>query len=277
MSRAQINTLTNLVDSAEAGGWTLPADVLEAHRIFREVTALDIEPPAVLDAYTAAARIVDSVAAGEPADLMAAGRDLRHAEDERQAHDKAKHILQVAADQAAQQAGNLAADHTEQIITDYLAPALDALHAEARDAAAALKGFALDGPSMAAAPQKVRGAYVSLTGLVTRRQLIFTARRWANTIGYRIPQHDDAGLFAEFADPIALMPGWKLGMRPSIDAPEDPTERLLWVVSDQVAPAKPRLATVAEQDESWQAVFGEAQRQRQAAALSARAYAGQNV
>ncbi len=37
MTRAQINTVTNLVDSAEAGGgWTLPADVLEAHRIYRE-------------------------------------------------------------------------------------------------------------------------------------------------------------------------------------------------------------------------------------------------
>ncbi len=48
-------------------------------------------------------------------------------------------------------------------------------------------------------------------------------------------------------------------------------------VSDQVAPAKPRLATVAQQDESWAAVFGEAQRQRQAAALSARAHAGMNV
>jgi len=208
---------------------------------------------------------------------LAAGRELRHADDERQAHDQAKRILQVAVDQAATAAGNLAADRTEQIITDYLAPALEDVHGQAREAAAALAGHPLDGPSMAAAPQKVRAAYVSLAGPVTRRQLIFTARRWANSIGYRVPQHDDAGLFAEFANPTALMPGWKPGMRPVIDAPEDAVERLLWVVSDQVAPAKPRLATVPEQDESWQAVFGEAQRQRQAAALSARAHAGQRV
>jgi len=277
MTRAQINTLTSLIDNADAGGWTLPADVLAAHRIYRQVSALDLDPPAALDAYTAAARIVTATTAGEPVDPLAAGRELRHADDERQAHDLAKRILQLAVDQAATAAGNLAADRTEQIIAKHLAPALEDVHALAREAAAALKGHALDGPSMAAAPQKARAAYISLAGLVTRRQLIFTARRWANSIGYRVPQHDDAGLFAEFANPTAIMPGWKLGMRPAINAPEDPTERLLWVVSDQVAPAKPRLATVREQDESWQAVFGEAQRQRQAAALGARAYAGARV
>ncbi len=277
MTRAQINTLTNLIDSAEAGGWALPTDVVEAHRIYLQVTALDLELPAALDAYTAAARVVTATAAGEPVDPLAGGRELLDAEEERRAYEKARHILQLAADQAAQAAGNLAADRTEVIISDHLAPALEDVHAQAREAAAALAGHPLDGPSMAAAPPKVRAAYVSLAGLVTRRQLIFTARRWANSIGYRVPQHDDAGLFAEFANPTAIMPGWKLGMRPAINAPEDPTERLLWVVSDQVAPAKPRLATVREQDESWQAVFGEAKRQREVAALSARAYAGQNV
>ena len=277
MSRAAINTLTHLIDSAEAGGWTLPADVLEAHHVYRQVSALDIEPPAGLDAFTAAAKVVTSVAADETVDLMVAARQLRDAEEERRAYDQAKLLLQVAADQAATTAGNLAADRTEVIITGHLAPALDDVHAQAREAAAALAGHALDGPSMAAAPTKVRSAYLALAGLVTRRQLIFTARRWINSVGYRVPKHDDAGLFAEFANPTALMPGWKPGMRPTINAPEDPLERLLWVVSDQVAPAKPRLATVPEQDECWQAVFGEAQRQRQAAALSARATAGMHV
>nr|MBA3368902.1 hypothetical protein [Geodermatophilaceae bacterium] len=106
MSRAQINTLTNLIDSAEAGGWTLPTDVMEAHRIYRQVTALDLAPPAALDAYTAAARIVTATTAGEPVDPLAAGRELRHAEEERRAYDQAKHLLQVAIDQAAQAAGN---------------------------------------------------------------------------------------------------------------------------------------------------------------------------
>ncbi len=228
MTRAQINTLTSLIDSAEAGGWTLPADVLEAHRIYRHVAALNLEPPAALDAYTAAARIVTATTAGEPVDPLAAGRELRHAEEERQAHDQAKRILQLAVDQAATAAGNLAAERTEQIITDYLAPALEDVHAQAREAAAALKGHPLDGPSMAAAPTKARAAYVSLTALVTRRQLIFTARRWANNVGYRVPQHDDAGLFAEFANPTALMPRWQPGMRPAINAPEGSVERLLW-------------------------------------------------
>ena len=90
MTRAQINTLSSLVDNAEAGGWTLPADVLQAHRIYRQVSALDLEPPAGLDAYTAAAKIVDSVAAGERVDLLAAGRELRLADEERQAYEKAK-------------------------------------------------------------------------------------------------------------------------------------------------------------------------------------------
>jgi len=266
-----------LIDSAEAGGWTLPVDVLEAHRVYKRVNELTLPAPASLDAFTAAAGIVDSVASGEPVDVMAAGRGLLDADGERQAYEKARHILQVAVDQAAQAAGNLAADLTEVIITDHLAVALDDVHAQAREAAEALKGFALDNPSMLAAPAKVRSAYLTLTGLVTRRQLLFTARRWANSIGFRVPEHDHAHMFAEFENPTALMPGWKQGMRPSIDAPEDPIQRLLWVVSDEVAPAKPRLATVAEQDASWQEQFGEALEQRRVAILAARAFSGMDV
>jgi hypothetical protein len=105
---------------------------------------------------------------------------------------------------------------------------------------------------------------------------LYTARRWANTIGHREPEHDGSHLFAEFADPLALSPWWKPPAPiPQTPAPQDPVERLLWLVSEAAAPAKPWLPTVAEQDEAWWARFGEAQQTRarahhDALAISAR-------
>lgn len=86
----------------------------------------------------------------------------------------------------------------------------------------------------------------------------------------------DANRFADFANPLAFAPQWRPPAQiPRLPWPTDPTAALLWLVSEKVAPARPWLPTVAEQDAAWRDKLGEAQqmrasRHRDAVAIGAR-------
>jgi len=280
MSRMETTTLTKLVQSAEGAGYTLPPALMDAWRTYNRVKALEVPEPAVLDAQGAASRIVSATAAGETVDPLAAARQLEQATCDIQTASQARMLVSAATEQAAHLAASLADTLTEQIISEHLRPALEAVYAKTREVAAALDGYGLDPHTLVTAPTKARSAYAALPELVTRRQMIYTARRFANTLGHRKPQHDANGLFAELRDPLALSPEWRPPMPiPQIPAPQDPTERLLWVVSDAAAPAKPWLPAVEEQDAAWWRQFGEgvenrAQRHRDAQAIGGRAPMG---
>ena len=165
----------------------------------------------------------------------------------------------------------------EAVIAEHLRPALEDVYERARVCAEALGGD-LDVHRLLTAPDKARKAYSELTHLAARRRMLFEARRQVNTVGHRVPEHDVQGMFVEFQSPHVLVPGFtpgSTGRWPGVPAPADDRERLLWVVSDAVAAARPWLPTVAEQDAAWDAVFGEAQQmrvqaQRDAAAIGAR-------
>jgi hypothetical protein len=280
MSRAQLIALKALVEGTEAGGYALPADVLNAHRVYDTVRALvPPEPPgADVTLGAAASRFVASVSAGDDVDLTVAARALRHAVDERADVDQARVLLAAVIEHAGEEASTVAADRVEDIIVGHLRPTLEQLRAEARERALELGGRTLDVHSLIAAPAKVRSAFTALTELATRQTVILGARRHANAIGFRTPSLDASHFFADFRRPLALFPDWKTpAALPRIKSPADPVERLIWIVSPQIAVAEPWLPTVADQDEAWDAQFGEAQRMRANAALSARAYAGQPV
>ena len=278
MSRMKNNALTTLVESAEAGTFTLPADVLDACRTYTRVRAVELTELEPLHAETAAARLVSAVAAGEGPDLATlAGEVQRSVTNENVAY-QAKGILGEAIEQTGTSATYLAADATERIITDHLRPALEEVHAEAKKVVDALGGHALDTHSLLSSPPKVRAAYLSLPSLVSRRLGILNARHLANTLGDRELAHDTQGLYADFANPLAFSPGWKPPARVApIPWPEDTTAALLWIVSDEVAAAKPWLPTVAEQDAAFWEQFGKDQEMRATMAVAARAYAGQQV
>ena len=179
---------------------------------------------------------------------------------------------------AIEHAGEIAlavcASLTESIIVDCLRPALDDVHAQARDVAQALHGYDLNAPhTLITAPARVRNAYGRLPELVSRRVVIYTARRRVNQIGSQTPEHDVTGTFAEFRDPLALHPNWKPGARvPRVPQPDDPTARLLWVVSPEAAPARPWLPTVAERDQRWVDTFAADIQMRNTARHNATAY-----
>jgi hypothetical protein len=53
MSHMENNVLTNLVRSAEAVGYSLPAELLDAHRTYVRVKAVEISKPKTLEAEDA--------------------------------------------------------------------------------------------------------------------------------------------------------------------------------------------------------------------------------
>lgn len=277
MSRAEITSLTNLVDASAGGGYTLPPELTDAYRIYRRVKAIEVPEPNPLHLDTAAARLVSAVAGGKSVDVLELGAAVAQAETDRRATELARAVLADAIEQAGNAATSVASGLTEQVISAHLRPALDEVYARVREVSAQLDGYGLDDPHrLVTAPAKVRTAYGALPALVARVTAILTARKYANFIGHREPQHDANNLFADYRQPLALSPQWKPPAQiPRIPAPHDPTERLLWTVSEAAAPAQPWLPTMAEQDAAWWNQFGEgvenrAQRHRDAQAIGAR-------
>ncbi len=210
MSRMETTALTELAQLSEGAGFTLPAELLDAWRTYHRVKALEVPEPPTADVEAAASRIVSATAAGEAVDPIGAARQLEQATRDAQTAAQAQQLVAAAAEQAANRAAAIAAILVEQVITEHLRPALEAVHDEARKVAAALGDYRVDDPHrLVSAPLKARAAYAALPELVTKRQMIFTARRLINSIGHRVPQHDVSGLFAEFRDPMALSPEWR--------------------------------------------------------------------
>ncbi len=124
---------------------------------------------------------------------------------------------------------------------------------------------------------KVRAAWARLRDAADRYQLLRQAWSDANNAGAHQPEHDTLGQFAVFADPFALFPDRPKGAAlPQLPWPAEPVDRVLWLVGD-AAVATPWLPCVAEQDEAWTAVYGDAIKQRQVRHLTARAQAGAPV
>ena len=278
MSRMQTTALKSLIGTADAGGYTLPDELLTAWNTYQAVQALTLPELPQMPVDAAAARLVASVTAGDPLDLLEVGRDAQRVEDDRQAVAIAQRVLAEAIEQADNAVSSLAADLTERIITEHLRPAYQDVLSKAHTAGAALEGYGLDPHTLLQAPAKARGAYFDLSSLVERRTAIWTARRNANAIGYRTVQHDTENRFLEFANPLAFHPNLPAAARfPGVPAPEDPKAHLLWLITPEATAAKPWLPTPDEQDQAWHEVYGAAVENRRVRAVAARAYAGQQV
>lgn len=256
MSRMEINSLTNLIESSEVGGYTLPAELLDSYRTYQRVKALEVPQPAAVDMDAAAARVVSAVAAGEGVDLVAAASVFEDKEREKRNATQAAGILRLAVEQASGTVTLLTSDLTETIIANHLRPAYAELHEEVRKTTQALDGIGLDPHQILKAPAKVRNAYLELPALADKSDVIRKAWRLANTIGHRQPQHDTNGLYSTFRKPMTFFPTWRHPARiPAIPFPADRVERLVWMLSPEAQAAEPWLPTVAEQDAAWVAQF----------------------
>jgi len=78
-NRGLLTGLDALVSSAPAGGYSLPADVLDAHRTWtrvKDITVPDVDHYTTATAVDAIIAAVAAVAADEPVDLVAAARRM---------------------------------------------------------------------------------------------------------------------------------------------------------------------------------------------------------
>lgn len=260
-------SVTKLIANADAGRYTLPPELVEAHSAYRQLSSYEIAAPRPSDVETTAARVVATLRAGDAFDLDAVARELVESDREAEVHQRSLAVLREAVDQSSDTAALLCADLTERIISEHLRPAWEELLNEVRAVASTLGGHSLNAHSLLSAPAKVRNGYLQLPELASRYQALHTARSLANGIGFRKPQHDAEHLFATFRRPMAFFPGWKAPARiPRLPFPEDATARLLWLVSDDTAQkAEPWFPTIAEQDAAWWEQFGEAQEMRKQA------------
>ncbi|MDP9395574.1 MAG: hypothetical protein M3Q27_15555 [Actinomycetota bacterium] len=261
--RARIGALSTLTQSATAGGYTLPTDVVDAHAVWQRLRQVELPTPRQLHIEDAAGRIVHTVTRGEALDLLEVGAEFDRVERERRAYDQALTVLRLAVEQAGNAAVNAASDAADRIVTEHLRPAHTALLQRVREVVELLRphidaAYHLDAHGVMTASAKVRAAYLEVPALVDRWRLINDARNRANLIGLRTVEYDHDGVFATFENPMALVPGWTptVGM-PRIPFPEGATARLLWIASEEVAPARPWLPTFAEQDAAYWSIFGE--------------------
>jgi hypothetical protein len=249
MSTAQINAVRDLVAHREAGGYTLPPELVAAWERHSAVRALTVPPPDALHVDTAGARLVAAVERGEDVDVAAFGREVMAADADRKAVDTARRVLAAAVGQSATATVLLAADLVETVIVKHLRPAHDAVLAEVDKVAADLGGRPLEPRALLDAPAPARKAFARLSELAARRSATWQARKAAVFVGGRKLVHDGQDRFAEFRTPQAVN-GYQAGSGrwPGVpQAPADPPARLLWLVSDEGRRAGPWLPTTAEQ------------------------------
>ncbi len=272
MSRGQLLGLRELIDLQQAGGYTLPDDVLEAYRTHLRLRDLTLDEVPLLHPTEVSGRLVRPDVT--PDDVLALAAEIDDAATRRRLTDTASSVRNAAVEFAGDIATTLASDAADQIITDHLRPAFDQVLEQARAAGAKLGNHGLNPRALLRAPKASQDAFHVLEALADRYQAIQTARIKANNVGHRQPQHDVEHMFATFQNPMAFAPDWTPGTArlPRPPFPADPTELLFWLVTDPAAvEAQTWLPTLAEQNAAWSAVFGEVQAQRAAAASNANA------
>ena len=267
--------LDRLLQLQEAAAFTLPQEVTSAAEVASAVRSLTLpEPPAIRFMEDAAGLLVDRKTAGERVDPVALADELAVSQQRSQRLDDARRLLGIATDQAADRAVLVLTAQAGRIIEQHLQPAHQALLDQAAEHAATLAGRSLDDGWNA--PPKVRTARAELVRLAERRTLLWAARDLLVGLSGQEPEHDTTGQFLVVEKPQNLHPGWKPNRPlPPLPTPDEPVERLRWLVTNMAA--GPWLPLPTEQDAAWERVFGENLRRLQHADVSARANAGATV
>ena len=275
--RGRQAALTNLVSWQQQGGYGLPSDVLAAVGVLHMAQGLTVpDPPPLRHLADVAAHAVAMLARGEIVDPVKMAAAAEAARSTAARLDVARNLIALAIETAAQHAVAAATDAADRIIVDCLQPVYAAVLAQAVKVAPSLRGVDLDTGGWNV-PPKVVEARNTLKALAERGQMLRQARNAIVGVAGQEPQHDGADQFLLMREPQNLVPEYSANRPlPPPDVPKEPAAALLWLVTEG-EPGKPWLPTVAEQDQAWMLVFGEAMNMRQAASVSARATAGMHV
>jgi hypothetical protein len=268
--RGRFQALTRLVGLQDAGGFTLPRELLDAAALPSRVGDLALPELPAYRIEQAADDVLSDLLADRPADLDGYAQRLADLAAARERYGLAQTIAANALEQAQSVAVNAAADMADRIITTCLRPAFEALQQDIAGHAKALDGHPLDDRSLITAPAKVRTAWSELRVHADQYGTLREARAAMNTAGLRVPEHDTGGEFATFQHPHRITghtPG-STARAPRPEMPEDPVMRMLWLVGP-AARGVPWLPTTREQDSAYLAVYGEGQAMRRTAAALA--------
>lgn len=250
--------LPRLFAGHDAGGWTLPDELLASRRAVDTLTAASrygLTEPAARDALDAAT--VAAARNGDPLPDPSPVLDARRADEAAQI---VLDIAQQAGEREAERLVALAVDLGDEVVREHLRPALDAALADGRKAYATYSDVGSDAHELLTAPAKVREAFLAIEEPARRCAAVRAARGDLLTAGYQaaLDQTDRIGYFGLFRNADAV---WTLGydQRGSLNPPpwpSDPRELFVWILSGS---AQPWLPTVDEQDQAWSA-YAEATR-----------------
>ena len=249
--------LANLIKSRERGGYTLPAELVDAYELAGRAEPVLMPAPEELNEYEAAAQLLTALREDRTPDLDGLVDRLRKANTSRDGI--APRLVMTAVEQANSRAVTLAQELADAVVVEHLRPAQERLLEEAAKAAAIVTAVSpdLDLYALVGASTKVGQAYQQLRVLADRWTVLRTARRYAITLSHRPPQQDVDYLFATFRRPLELFPGWRPGtLVPALPFREDPVANVVWIATDAQV-AQPWMPTVEEQDAAWSAQFGE--------------------
>ena len=266
---AYFNRLADLVALAEAGHFTLPDEVVDAHRLAHRLT-VEVSQPHTDRVHQARERLVaaftQAAANGAP---WPDGHDVLEAEAADRADKEAFNALERAATAAQANFAGLVSDVADDLIATSLRPAVDRVLEETTQAAKALGAYAAAGnvEQLLTAPKAARAAWIALDALAGRYGVLRKARgvlvRAILNGGQQ--QVDDTNLFAEIRNLPDLWPTWRQRTQPPW--PDGGRERMLWLAGPDVEVWMP---TVAEQDARYREVFAEGlDRAAQARAVAA--------
>lgn len=249
----QLSRFRRLIDSANAGHYTLPEQVT------RHITALDRLNAATLPPMGAEGpahhQLVDNMVAA-----ALAGKPLPDATgvlDARRADERAAAMVQAhtqAVDRTAQGIGATITDMAEQILVDHLRPALAETVDAGRALVAALGGAQLDPVELLRADAKARNAYFAVDDQVVRYDAIRTAQDVLRPLAGP-PQVDTDLMFTELKNYTEVFPLHAQRHRtPERPWPTERKQRFMWLV-DPAHGAELWMPTPAEQDARHRAEF----------------------
>ncbi len=271
-NRVRTQHLDKLVAGRELGGYTLPSHVIAAHDSYLKAAAVTLPTSEPLHPNDAAVALADAYAAGDQLDALKVARRVADAAATADAAAMARTVHQQALLILSARAVTIAQDAAETIITEHLRPAYSRLLEQGRQAAAVLDGYSRSTTALMSAPAKVRTAYLSITELVSRHDALWQSRYEVVKLAALTPQLDDHGWFLEFANPLALRPGWRVGSQVrALETPKDPVERMLWLCGPATV-GEPWMPTPAEMDAAWDKQFGDAMRARAQGRRDAQAF-----
>ncbi len=257
--------LRKLVELREAGGYDLPAAVVEAYELTKKVAALPIQSAAAFLHEDAAVAVLAAVGKGATPNLVDLGAQVRKAIEAATNTEHANRILATAREKADYSALAEMQRRADDVVVGNLRSAFEATLDTARRHAATLGSHPTDPGSIVTAPAKVRSAWSSLRDSAQQYRVLRQARQLANDAGLRVAEHDLQDQYATFRDPFGFFPERRGTSMPMPPYPSSDVDLVLWLVVGVGAKAKPWLPTAQEQDQAWLDEYGEQSERRRVA------------